>query len=139
MHYSYVLIVEPTNTVSSPAYVEMKLHAGIIRRVQIQFPRGPNFTVRCIITNGVVQLLPTNPDGYYRGDNIVIDAPCWFDTDEVGNTLYAVGWAVGARYRHTLTIMIDVIDREELDTLYAARHLNNAVSALVEYLRDAFY
>lgn len=134
MHYSFELVVEPANTVSNPAVTTMKLHAGIVRRVQIQFPPGPAYTVRCFITNGVVQLLPTNVNGYYKGDNIIVDASCWFDTSVFGNTLYAVGWNVGARYRHTLTIMIDVLEKEELETVYAPKYLLNTTQLLVDYL-----
>lgn len=136
MHYSFFFTVEPENDVDNPVVETIKLASGILRGAHLSIPSGVNNTVRCCILNDAVQLLPSNQDGYYSGDGVVIDASLWYDLIVNPNTLYFVGWAVDANYDHTIGIMLDVKEDNEPDMTLLQSKLGDVMDHLISMIKS---
>jgi len=138
MHYTYPITVQPSNTADKPVIVRCKLTTGIIRHVSIYFPRGCNYVVRVQIHTDALQLLPSNQDGYYTGNDYAVECSCYFPTDVFGNELIIRAWSRNARYPHTICVYIDLVEPAEYEVLLAPKYLYNATKLLVELLRDMY-
>lgn len=138
MHYAYSITVQPSNTLSNPVTTRCKLTTGIIRHVSIQFPRGCHYAVRVQIHTDALQLLPSNPDGFYMADDYVIECDCYYPTEVFGNELIIRAWSHNARYPHTICVYIDLVEPAEYEVLLAPKYLYNATKLLVELLRDMY-
>ena len=136
MHYSFFFTVEPGNDVDNPVVETIKLASGILRGVHVSIPSGVNNTVRCCILNASVQLLPSNQDGYFSGDGVVIDASLWYDLVVNPNTLYFVGWSVDANYDHTIGIMLDVKEDNEPDMTLLQSKLVDVMDHLISMIKS---
>ena len=136
MQYSYFFTVEPENDVDSPVVETIKLSSGILRGFHLSIPSGVNNSVRCCILNDAIQLLPSNQDGYYSGDGVVIDASLWYDLIVNPNTLYFVGWSVDANYEHTIGIMLDVKEDNEPDMVILQSKIIDIMDHLISMIKS---
>ncbi len=136
MHFSWELTVLTTNTVTNPAYKELKLPCGILRHVDIVFDYGCDRLVRCAVFDGAQQILPTNLDGFYALDGDTVRADLYYDLDERYNHIVVYGWNVGTRYNHTLTIMCDVQGPDEPDLIAVLRAQTKLMDRQIDLLRS---
>ena len=136
MHYSFFFFFYPDNDVDNPVVETIKLASGVLRGVHVSIPTGVNNTVRCCILNDAVQLLPSNQDGYYSGDGVVIDASLWYDLIVNPNTLYFVGWSVDANYEHTIGIMLDVKEDNEPDMVILQSKIIDIMDHLISMIKS---
>lgn len=136
MHYSFFFTVEPENDVDNPVVETIKLASGVLRGVHLSIPSGVNSSVRCCILNDAVQLLPSNPDGYYSGDGVVIDASLWYDLVQNPNVLYFVGWSVDAGFDHEIGIMLDVKEDNEPDMVVLQSKLGEVMDHLISMIKS---
>jgi hypothetical protein len=113
MHYTVPLTVNPTHTQQSPATANITVDDGIISFVSIYFPPGCHYTTRVQVHAGATQLLPANPGESYAANGYAVECNCYFPTEVVGNVITIKGWAVGARYPHTVRVFIEVDYPEE--------------------------
>ena len=138
MHYAYEFTVEPAHVVSSPLVESIKLAAGTLTRVQIFFPEGCSRMVRCYLKDVSQQIAPTNPDGYYALDGNVADASLYHSLDYNVNQLYFVGWNIGAKYSHIITVLIDVKGVDEPDTNGIMILMKETIDRLIDLMRSVF-
>jgi hypothetical protein len=73
MHYNYSVTINPVNTALNPVEQELGISTGVLTKMTLHFPPGCAGTVNCYLADGPYQLLPQNPDGYYTGDDQVIE------------------------------------------------------------------
>ena len=136
MHYSFFFTIEPSNDVDNPVVETIKLASGVLRGVHLSIPAGVNSSVRCCVLNDSVQLLPSNQDGYYSGDGVVIDASLWYDLTLNSNVLYFVGWSVDSNYDHEIGIMLDVKEDNEPDMVVLQSKLGEVMDHLISMIKS---
>jgi hypothetical protein len=135
MHYSYEFTVLTTHTVTSPLTYAMKLGAGILKKVDIDFPAGCDGAVRCVMVSKANQVLPTNPDGFYAGDGKTISAQLHHSIDEEGTYLAFVAWSTTALYPHTLRAQLEVQGPDEPDINQFIPMLLDTINRLIALLK----
>lgn len=138
MHYSYEVTVTASDTIDDPVILPITLGAGIITDAQFLFDIGDGFsTCVCLWTN-YHQLLPTNPDGFYSADGLMIPAKLWHSLEKEGNVLYIVAWNRGGLYDHTVNVMLDVRGPEEPDIHELALRQIEVTHRLIDLMKAAF-
>jgi len=115
MFYDFALTI-PANTLQAAPYTqELKLTAGIVHYVEIEFPSGCAGLAHVQIRQPEATYLPTNPDGSFASDGYVIPIKEHLELGSGENTLKAVGWNLDDTYEHTITIRIGVLLKEQLE------------------------
>lgn len=115
MFYDFAFTV-PANTLEATLVSqELKLTAGVIQQVKLLFPPGPHGMVKVKIMDGIHQVLPTNPDGYFATDDEVLNIDEHLEVDPSHNSLTAVGYSPGTTYDHTISIRIGILRPEDVE------------------------
>lgn len=114
MFYDYTLTVPANTAKTAPVRTTMKLTAGVIHRVEIQFPPGCLASTHIYIMQGGHRLWPTNPDGDFASDSqtIQIDEHYELKEGEVDLTLY--GWSDAEDYEHEVSVRIGILPVEQV-------------------------
>lgn len=136
MHYSFEEKVLISHLPSSPLIHQITLGAGVITRVQIVFRSGCDGLVRCKLYSQSKQILPTNPDGQYALDGDTVDAVLHHDLAVEGNDIFFVGWNIGTKLSHTLTLLIDVQGPDEPHLSRSLEYLASAINNLITMMRS---
>jgi len=138
MHYSYEGTVLTTNTVTNPKVVEMKLGAGILKRVVVDFPAGCNKHVKAFIMDRAVQVLPTNPEGFYSYEDYKVTADVYIPISTENNTLWLYAWNVDASWPHTISCLLDVESPDEPNIYRVLESFSGLLERFIDLLRRAF-
>jgi hypothetical protein len=135
MNYLVECLVYPAHTSTNKLITEVKLSAGILRRVDIVFPPGCVRLVHVQVFHGVNQILPVIPGTSYAEDSMHLELPEYIPFATGDNTFWIVTWNTGCSYKHLVNIMLNVQEPEELDEATALKYLADAIIALVEKVR----
>jgi len=138
MHYSHEVYITTAHTVSAPLEQLIKFTAGKLRSVDLLFEVGDGFS-SClqIYTNGY-QLLPSNSDGFYSADGLLVHAPVYLDMSEEENELWVVAWNRGGVYDHTVTLMFDVQGPNEPEVEDLVKLLTDVIGRVVDLIKGTF-
>jgi hypothetical protein len=136
MHYSAEIVILPANIVSSPASVDLKLAAGVIRHVSAIFPPGCARMCCIQLYQGSIQVLPTNLGQFYSEDSYTIEADCYIPVDTSANVLTVLGWNTGTFYKHNIHVLVDVKGADEPDEYTAVTALGNGIASLMDLIRS---
>lgn len=139
MHYSVPITVYPINTQSNPAQVRAHFGAGILRKVDVIFPPGPSGLVRISIFHENKQILPTNPDNAYFGDNIHITTQCYVNLNNEDNIITIKGYGSGCSFPHTVLLLFEVRDPDEPDIVDVLQRQISLLDSLVSIYKSAFW
>ena len=117
MFYEFPIVVTAGKTEADPAIEILKLTAGIIHQVSVEFPAGCRGYVYCKLLHQEHQLWPTNPQGAFRGEGYVIPIEEYYPLTTEPFSLKAVAWSPSATYDHTLRVRVGILTEEELEPL----------------------
>ena len=136
MHYSYEIDISPSDTVNNPLELHVKLSAGIIFSVDFLFEVGDGFSSCVTLWDNAVQVLPSNQEGWYSADGLLIVAPVWYKIDERGNDLYVVAWNRGGVNDHTVNMTISVQGVDEPQVIDLINAQNGIFERLLNVLKE---
>lgn len=139
MQYSLPVKVHPSNTADNPSYVRAHFGAGILRKVDVIFPPGPSGLVYVSIFHENKQILPTNPEGVYYGDNVHISTQCYINLIDEDNILVVKGYNIGCSFPHTILLLFEVRDPDEPDLIDVMNRQINLLETLVDIYKSAFW
>jgi hypothetical protein len=117
MFYDFAITIPANTPKASPVVTELKLTAGVIHRVEIQFPAGCMGLAHIAINDGLHQLLPTNPDGDFASDDYVIPIDEYYPMPGGDYILTARGWNMDDTYPHTLSVRIGILSGDVIAPL----------------------
>jgi hypothetical protein len=129
MFYSFALTVPAGTTEAAPVVTRLKLTAGIIHQVDVEFRSGTDFRVGVRINQGLHQVYPTNPDGELKADGRPIIFPDYYRLDPGEDELVVYAYAPTATYEHVVYIKIGVLTADEL------RPMTTVDNLLMRFLR----
>ena len=121
MYYEFEIDIPANTKASAPVSQELKLTAGIVHYVEIEFPSG------CAATDGSGNLvhlqirqpeatyLPTNPDGSFASDNHVIAFNEHKELSPGNDLLKLYAWNDDDTYAHTLRLRIGVLPKDVVE------------------------
>ena len=131
MYYEFE-VTTPKNTASaSPLRTRITLAPGVIRYVEVQFPRGCVGLVHAKILDELHQVWPANPDGDLSSENARIAWREQWELTNAENELLLVTWNDDDSYSHTLRFRFELLE------LHLWRRQEFALSAL-DYLAQWF-
>ncbi len=112
MDYWHSLTVETGYTATTPYRETMKVCPGVVKQVWLFFPQGHVGTTKVRILRGEHQVWPTNPGGWYLGDNTVIQFPENYELRFESFEFVIEGYNTSLIYPHTAYIRLTILPPE---------------------------
>ena len=109
MFYEFDLTIPANTPANAPAEIEVFMAAGIIKRVEVQIPRGCRSLVHTVAWQGIHQVWPSNTDGSIKGDDARIVFGEDYDLTAPPHSLILRGWSPGTSYPHVITWRFQMI------------------------------
>lgn len=109
MQFTYDITIEQNTTEADPTREKTKLCAGILRRVQIDFPWGCAGLVGIRILHYEHQLYPTSLDKWFIGNEISIVFDCEYPITQGWNEFKVEGYNEDDFYPHTPVVNFNVL------------------------------
>ena len=131
MMYSYAITVPPNTAYADPVIEEVKLPAGLISHVEVEFPAGCAGLVHVVVTEGLHQVWPTNPEGDLASDGYVIPWDEHIEITEPTLRLEAVVWSDDDTYAHTVTVRITVLPAGLLEAAQKSQSIIQRIGAVL--------
>jgi hypothetical protein len=104
-------VTSPANTAKSAATrLDAELMPGVVRGVEVQFPRGCVGLVHAAIHDALHQVWPTNPEGDLAGDDARISWSDSYPVPKGESVLLLYVWNDDDSYAHTVTFRFDVVE-----------------------------
>jgi hypothetical protein len=116
MFYSYAVTINANTAAASPKIQDLKLVAGVVVNVGIQFPAGCKGLAHCSLWHEGRQWLPTNPDEYFTADGNTIPIQERYNIPAGLNIVRFIGYNTDTLYSHTITIYINILPPEVADS-----------------------
>lgn len=110
MDYWHALTISASTPVSAPYRETMGLCPGIIQEIMLFFPSGQRGTARCRILHQEHQQWPTNLEGWYLGDDTVIEFPEHYPMAEAPYELVLEGYNTDTEDEHTVYVRVTVLE-----------------------------
>ena len=112
MHYSASLTVPAGTASGSPVSTSLVLPAGILKHIDVNFPRGCARMTSIAIYDGATQLYPKTAGAAYCEDGYTVKLET-FQIFDSAKTLTVKGWAPLTSYQHVVTVTAEVDTVEE--------------------------
>jgi len=114
-------VTSPANTLqAAPTEVLAKLVPGVVTQVEVQIPLGVKGLTGSQVWRGDHQLWPSNPGGYFKGDNVRISWLDQYDLDDEPLTLRLRAWNNDDSFPHTITFRLALLPLAQAAELRAA-------------------
>ncbi len=72
MIYETDVLIPKNTSINAPVSVILPVHPGVLRQFEVYFPRGCAGLARVRVLYWSHPLFPSNPDGWFRGDDVLI-------------------------------------------------------------------
>lgn len=112
MDYWHEIVVPVSRPESNPIREVMPACPGTVKEVMLAFPKGQQGTTRCRIVYHGMQLWPSTPDAWYRGDGWIIEFPENHDMGAKPHEFIIEAYNSDAVDEHTVMVRITIL-REE--------------------------
>lgn len=107
--YEFDVTSPAQTTRTSPTEVRALLTKGVVTRVAVQIPLGVKGLTGAQIWRGNSQIWPSNPGGYIKGDDVVIEWDDEYDLADQPLTLRLRVWNDDDSYAHTITFRFGLL------------------------------
>ena len=115
MRYDFDVTV-PANTLESdPVEERLKLCAGKLRFLGINFPAGCQGMVHAVIEHEGVQKWPLTTWQSFHGEDMAVELEEYYDLADIPYELVVHAWSPGTSYDHTITVSAVVLPAEIVD------------------------
>jgi len=112
VHYSASLTVVAATPALTPVTTNLVLPAGILRHIDINFPKGCARMTYITIYDGASLLYPKTASASYCEDGYTVKIDT-FQIFDASKTLTVKGWAPLTSYQHVVTVTAEVDTVEE--------------------------
>lgn len=106
MFYSFDLTIPASTTEAAAVTQRALLPPGTVRQVDVMIPRGHAGLSHVKVMRGANQVWPTNPDGNFNGDDVVITWPEDYDLDDAPFFFVLRAWNEDDTFAHTVTVRV---------------------------------
>ena len=131
MFYRFSLTV-PANTAEIDAKtLDMQVWAGVITRVMIMFPPGPQGLLRCQILEGIASRWPTNSNEYFGANNETVDFKEHLEINTPPALFKLRAWNLDDTYEHTVYIRLGVLPRWAVLPVGAYEGITRSIKSLI--------
>lgn len=113
-------ITTPANTIQGePLVSRLKVVAGVVYQIEVEFPPGPYGFLYCQIFHNSVLIWPSSPGESFRSDNLVISFPDTYLIRDEPLEFVVKTWNLDDTYTHWLQVRIGLVS----DEAYISRYL----------------
>ena len=116
--------IPPNTPQSSPSRIQVKVPAGVIRKVWVIIPPGHMGLAHLIIRHGETQVIPYYGDIHGDNESLVFDETYELPSEDV---LTFEGWNEDSKYPHTFIVRLLILPRHiaypEYSVLLALKRL----------------
>jgi len=109
MIYEEDLTIPASTPETSPVETLIEVTAGVIHRIEVQFPPGCFGLAHVVIVHENTQIFPTNPGQSFKGDAWVFSVNEYHVLDEPPFIITVRGWNEDDTYEHTITVRICIL------------------------------
>jgi len=96
-------ITIPAGTaLNAPVLEHIKLTKGLITQIDVFFPPGNSCLAFITFNRAIHQIYPTNPDGFVKGDGILLQGNVFHHIKDQPLTVTVMGFSPDARFDHTV-------------------------------------
>jgi hypothetical protein len=106
VHFVFGITTPASTSYASRKKTVLPMARGKITRLDLQFPPGVQALAHIVLTRGLHQLFPTNPEGDYASSAETIWWPENEDLAQPPFQLEAYTWNLDTTYPHTITVRI---------------------------------
>jgi hypothetical protein len=106
VHFVYPITTPHSTSYANRQKTVLPLARGKITRMDLQFPPGLQALAHIVLTRGLHQFFPTNPEGDYASSAETIWWPESEELDQPPFSLEAYTWNLDDTFPHTITVRI---------------------------------
>jgi len=129
--YAETLTISPSTPKDSPAERKVTLRKGLLYRVGIQIPPGHWALTGLRIRYGEMQLWPTEPGTWFKGDDLEFEFEERWDLPEDPTVLRIEGYNEDDTYEHTFYIRLFILPPEEVSLVRALAELPRKIARAI--------
>lgn len=123
MHYETRISTPASTAQSAPVRTELRVSAGVIVRIGVSFPPGPQASLHVRVRHGDLQIFPTNPGGDVAWDDITVDAAYHYPLTDEPFLVVIETWNDDASNDHECRVAVNILPAEAAATGQAERNL----------------
>jgi len=112
MYHVFNIETQRNTTRENPLETDMILPLGVIYKVRIRFPPGSAGKLGLQVFHLLHQLFPSNPDGFFCGDDEIIEFKEKYELTKEENVLVAKTWNESEYFSHSVIISFNVLPIE---------------------------
>jgi len=109
MNYELRLVVPKSTTEIAPVESTLTVHPGVVREVNVLFPRGCAQLAHAQILRWGQQVWPSDPNQDFSGDGETIDFVEEFHVEDPPYTFTLRAWNDDDTFPHTITLRVAVL------------------------------
>jgi len=102
MLFSGDITIPAGTALNAPVREHIELTKGLISQIDVFFPPGNSCLAFITFNRSIHQIYPTNPDGYLKGDNVLITGPVFHHIRDHPTIVTVKGYSPDARFDHTV-------------------------------------
>jgi len=100
--------IPPSTPRTSPSRMQVRVPAGVIRRVWVVIPPGHMGLAHLIIRHGETQVIPHSGDIHGDNESLVFDETYELPSEDI---LTFEGWNEDSKYPHTFIVRLLILPR----------------------------
>lgn len=109
MDYWHEIVVPVSTPITDPVREVMPACPGTVKEVMVAFPKGQRGKVRCRILYHGMQLWPSTPDAWYRGDGWIIEFPENHDMGGKPHEFIVEAYSTDGDDGHTVMVRVTIL------------------------------
>jgi len=102
------ITVPPNTPKEYPTRIQVKVPAGVIRKVWVLIPYGHKALAHLVIKHGETQIIPWSGDIHGDGEQLVFDEVYELTTDD---ELTIEGWNEDSKYEHKFIVRLLILPK----------------------------
>jgi len=109
--YSYSILTAAKTGETTKKKTPMILGPGVIHWVRIRIPPGSQGLLHCHVNHHVHQIIPSNDDGNFFGDDEIIEYDEFYELKAPLTTVDAYTWNDDTEHDHTMILQFGVLPK----------------------------
>jgi len=102
MLFAGEIFIPKGRALNNPIISPIKISKGLLHKIDVFFPPGNRCRAFVTFNQATHQLLPTNPDGYLKGDALTISGEVFLYLPEPPFVIDVHGFSPDAVFNHTV-------------------------------------
>jgi len=131
LNFEYTKTTTAGKTEATLQEWKLKLNAGIVHYVEIQFPAGCAGLVHVRLLHGIHPVIPMNADDDINGDNTTVPFKLFYPLGAADNVLRLQAWNEDEVHNHTISVRVSILREEDLNPWLVLERLVKILETLI--------